>query len=242
MACLGGRAELTVLQAATGVPAAVVEERLAPALEEGVLVAETGVRDAVQFRHDRMREAVLAGLGTGRDALHLTMARRLARERELYAVAAEQYLPVIDLVTDPTERREVVRLLRRAADPAVLIGNHELVHQLLTAALALADPCDATTLVALHTGRHRALFGMGRLEEADEAFRSIDGLSPTAPERGLATAVQVRSLTHRKRFASWGSPCRRPPSSQPSSTASSTTSTGGWTPRPTTWPIRPSPT
>ncbi|WP_142096051.1 AAA family ATPase [Pseudonocardia cypriaca] len=201
MACLGGRAELTVLQAATGAPAAVVEERMAPALEEGVLVAETGVRDAVRFRHDRMREAVLAGLGTGRGVLHLAMARRLARERELYAAAAEQYLPVIDAVTDPTERRDVVRLLRRAAEPAALIGDHELVHQLLTAALALVDPGDAATLVELHTGRHRALFGMGRLDEADEAFRSIDGLEPTAADRGLATAVQVRSLTHRKRFA-----------------------------------------
>ena len=35
MACLGGRAELSLLQAATAEPAAVVEQRLAPALDEG---------------------------------------------------------------------------------------------------------------------------------------------------------------------------------------------------------------
>ena len=35
MACLGGRAEVSVLQAATGEPAGVVEQRLAPALEDG---------------------------------------------------------------------------------------------------------------------------------------------------------------------------------------------------------------
>ena len=37
---------------------------------------------------------------------------------ELYAVAAEQYLPVIDAVKDATERRRVVAMLHRAADEA----------------------------------------------------------------------------------------------------------------------------
>ena len=41
MACLGGRAELSVLAVATG-SAEAMEQRLAPALEEGVLVAEHG--------------------------------------------------------------------------------------------------------------------------------------------------------------------------------------------------------
>ena len=42
MACLGGRAELSLLQAATGEPAGAVDQALAPALEEGLLVAEPG--------------------------------------------------------------------------------------------------------------------------------------------------------------------------------------------------------
>ncbi|MHA6617001.1 AAA family ATPase [Pseudonocardia sp. DLS-67] len=208
MACLGGRVERGVLHTATGVPAAEVEQRLAPALDEGVLVVEPGARTGggrgavVRFRHDRMREAVLSGLGARRRrALHLAMARRLALDPEHPGTAAEQYLPVIDLVTERTERRAVVRLLRRATGPAVLIGDHELVAQLLTAALGIADPADTATLLELHTGRHRALFSMGRLEEADEQFRAIDGLTRSATDRALATSVQVRSLTHRKRFA-----------------------------------------
>ncbi|TWF78947.1 putative ATPase [Pseudonocardia hierapolitana] len=215
MACLGGRVELTVLQAATGDPAAVVEERLAPALGEGVLVAEPGTRtgggpeglgdgkdEAVRFRHDRMRDAVLSGLNARRRrTLHLTMARRLAGVPELHAVAAEQYLPVIDAVTGPTERRDVVRLLRRATDQAWLVGDYAMADQLLTAALNLVEPDEAATLVELHVGRHRALYSMGRLEEADAEFRTIDGSAPSATARALATAVQVRSLTHRKRFA-----------------------------------------
>ena len=36
----------------------------------------------------------------------------------MFAVAAEQYLPVVDLVEDAAERRAVVALLRRAAAQA----------------------------------------------------------------------------------------------------------------------------
>ncbi len=202
MACLGGRAELGLLLAATGEPADVVEQRLAPALDEGLLVAEPGAHPAVRFRHDRIREAILGRLDEpGRRRLQLTLARRLARVPELFAVAAEQYLPVAGAVGDPDERRVVVGLLRRAADPAALIGDHALVNTLLAAALRLVEPAEAATVVDLRTGRHAALFSLARLEEADEEYRAIEGLCPTAVGRADATAVQVRSLSHRTRFA-----------------------------------------
>ena len=119
MACLGGRAELGVLAAATGQSADVVERHLAPALGNGVLVAETGAHDAVRFRHDRIREAVLAKLDTQqRRSLQLALARRLAATPELVAVAAQQYLPVIEAITDAEERSHVLALLRRAAEQA----------------------------------------------------------------------------------------------------------------------------
>jgi hypothetical protein len=47
---------------------------------------------------------------------------------------------------------------------------------------------------------HSALFNLGRLEEADDEYRTIIGLAPRAAAHA-ATAVQVRSLTHRNRFA-----------------------------------------
>ena len=62
MACLGGRTELSVLQTASGEPAGVVEERLAPALDDGLLVVEPGRRQAVRFRHDRIHETVVTRL------------------------------------------------------------------------------------------------------------------------------------------------------------------------------------
>ncbi|WP_433462033.1 AAA family ATPase [Spirillospora sp. CA-128828] len=202
MACLGGRAGLSLLQAATGDPAAEVDQRLAPVLDASLLVMEPGPREAVSFRHDRIREAILGGLDAQRRrTLQLAMARRLAKMPELFAVAAEQYLPVADVVDDAAERRVVVGLLRRAADQAALIGDHALVNALLAAALRLADPSEVTTLVELHTGRHAALFNLGRLDEADQEYRTIEGLCTTTLERADATCVQMLNLTHRKRFA-----------------------------------------
>ena len=75
--------------------------RLAPALDEGLLVAEPGAQQAVRFRHDRIREVILGGLDPQRrGALQLAMARRLAGVPELFAVAAEQYLPVAGAIDD----------------------------------------------------------------------------------------------------------------------------------------------
>jgi signal transduction histidine kinase len=201
MACLGGRTDVSVLQTATAEPPGVLEQTLAPALDEGLLVVESAAHEAVRFRHDRTREVILRGLDPRRRrTLRLAMARRLARAPELFTVAAEQYLPVVDAVHDPAERRVVVGLLRQAADQAALIGDYALVNALLAAALQLIDPAETATLVEVRIGRHAALYSMGRLEEADEEYGTIEGLSSTALARAAATAVQVRSLTHRKRF------------------------------------------
>ncbi|MET7392818.1 AAA family ATPase [Dactylosporangium sp. NPDC005572] len=201
MACLGGRTELGLLQAATATPAGVMEQRLAPALDEGLLVLEPGVHEAVRFRHDRIREVILGGVGPERlCTLRLAMARRLAAVPELFAVAAEQYLPLVDAVDDAVERHVVVGLLRRAADQAALIGDYVLVDALLTAALRLVGPDETATLVEMHTGRHAALYSLGRLEEADEEYRTIERLCTSPLERATATVVQVRSLTHRNRY------------------------------------------
>ncbi|WP_433557507.1 AAA family ATPase [Pseudonocardia xinjiangensis] len=201
MACLGGRAEISLLHTATDTPPGVVDQQLVPALDEGVLVTEPGPREAVRFRHDRTREVVLSGLAPQRRrTLQLVIARRLAAVPELFAVAAEQYLPMIDAVTEAAERRLVVGLLRRAADQATLIGEYTLVNALLVAALRLIEPGETATLIQVHTGRHSALYSLGRLDEADAEYHTIEQLCPDAIQRADATAVQVRSLTHRKRF------------------------------------------
>ena len=190
-----------LLAAAIAEPPELVEQRLAPALDEGVLIIGTGAQEAVQFGHDRIREAVLRSLNDEqRRGLHLTIARRLAAIPEMFAVAAEQYLPVIDAVDEPTERSHVVGLLRHAADQASVIGDYALMNTLLAAALSFADRSEADTLLKLRTARHAALYSMGRLEEADEEYRAIEALCPDPIELAKATAVQVHSLTHAKRL------------------------------------------
>jgi signal transduction histidine kinase len=202
MACLGGRADLSVLQTAIPASAGVLEQALAPALDDGVLVAEPGERQAMRFRHDRIREVALSGLDSRRRrALQLTMARRLAAVPERFAVAAEQYLPMVDAVEDPTERRRVVKLLRRAAGQAALIGDYALVNALLAAVLRLIDQDQTTMLIEVRTGRHAALYSLGRLDEADEEYRTLEELCTTAMQRVDAACVQVRSLTYRNRLA-----------------------------------------
>jgi signal transduction histidine kinase/tetratricopeptide (TPR) repeat protein len=201
MACLGGRAELSLLQPAAAASASAVDQALAPTLAEGLLVIEPGAHPAVRFGHDRIREAVLGRLDPPRRrALQLAMARRLAAVPELFAVAAEQYLPAVGAVADAAERRQVAGLLRRAAGQATLIGDYALVHALLTAAVPAVDPGETAALAEVHTGRHAALYCLGRLEEADEAYRTIERLCPATADRAHATAVQVRSVTHRTRF------------------------------------------
>jgi signal transduction histidine kinase len=202
MACLGGRADLALLQTATGESARVVDQALALAFDEGFLVVEPGVDDAMRFRHDRIREAVLGGLDPRRRrGLRLSLARRLAGVPEFFAVAAEQYLPVVDAVDDAAERARAVDLLRRAARAAGLIGNHGRVNAMLVAALRLIDAAETAVLVAVHIDRHAALYGLGRLEEADDEFRAVEALSVAAIQRAPPAAVQVKSLTHRGRFA-----------------------------------------
>jgi hypothetical protein len=201
MACLGGRSERRMLQVATATDDGAVERALAPAIEDGVLVLEPGRNEAVRFRHDRLREAVLERVDTGRRrALQLAMARRMASVPELFAVAAEHYLPVVDAVDDPEERRQVVGLLQRAAGQATLTGDHGRIDALLSAAPPLIDADDWRTLVEVRTSRHSALFSPGRLDEADNEYRAITDLWPGAPARAAST-VQIRSLTYRNRFA-----------------------------------------
>jgi predicted ATPase/signal transduction histidine kinase len=202
MACLGGRAELSLLQAATGESAAMVERALSSALDDGLLVMEAGTNEAVRFRHDRIREVILDQVDPQRRrTVQLAMARQLAGVPELSAVAAEQYLPVVDGIAGAAERRQVAALLRRAAEQAAMIGDYAQVNALLSAAARLIDSGETATLIEVHAARHAALYSLGRLDEADEEYRTIEQLCLIALDRADATAVQVRSLTNRNRLA-----------------------------------------
>ncbi|HET9516549.1 MAG TPA: GAF domain-containing protein, partial [Actinoplanes sp.] len=67
--------------------------------------------------------------------------------------------------------------------------------------MPLLDREDSDTLIVVRTARQSALFSAGRLDEADDEYRAICELSPTAAQLAESAAVQVHSLTHRNRFA-----------------------------------------
>ncbi|HLV59269.1 MAG TPA: diguanylate cyclase [Natronosporangium sp.] len=199
MACLGEKVELSLLGTAVGVGPADLRQRLAPAFRDGLL-APAGP-EAVRFRHDVVRETVLRRTGThDRRATRLALARRLADAGPgADADAAHLYLPVVDEVRDPAERRAVAGRFRRAAGQAELLGDHATVLGLLDAALPLVDPHDTATLADVHTRRHAALCGLGRLAEADAAFEAVQRLNVEPLSRVDATLAQIDSLASRGR-------------------------------------------
>ena len=61
MACVGGQVPLERLRLAAGVESGALDDLLAPALQEGLLVLDR-THAAVQFRHDRVLQALIARL------------------------------------------------------------------------------------------------------------------------------------------------------------------------------------
>jgi predicted ATPase/signal transduction histidine kinase len=203
VACLGGHAQRPLLQVACDLAQAAVEAALAPAIHEGLLVPheEGGVR----FPHDRVHEATYGLLQPeARIALHLELGRRLAARPGMEAQAAEQYLPAAGEIQDAQERRRVANLLQGAASHCRLTHDGA-AERYLAAALQLASQvatsAEAAWLAGIETALHAALYRLGRLAEADEVYRSIQGRRLTALLRVEAVCVQISSLSNRSRHA-----------------------------------------
>jgi diguanylate cyclase (GGDEF)-like protein len=203
MACLGGEVRVDLLEVASGLFTAAVEDTLLPALEDGLLVMDQAGDASVRFRHDRVQQASYGRLDRERRRdLHLAVARRLARRSGLGVVAATQYLPVVDALTDPAECAAVAVLLRDAGALTRLL-NPNLAQQFLASALDLVvasgagedDPLVATLQAELHG----VLYSLGRFDEADDVYRSIARRDLGPVERAEAACVQISSLTNRIR-------------------------------------------
>ncbi|MDI1464580.1 diguanylate cyclase [Catellatospora sp. KI3] len=203
MACLGGKADLNLLQTLSQRDVPAIEELLVPALDDGLLVLEPGEpADVLRFRHDRVRQAILDSLPHPRlTRLRLDLARRLSAQPNLADLAAQQYLDVADRVTDPDERCRAAGLFARAAERSRLLSNHAAAERFLAAAIALADPGDTAELLRLHTARHAALYGLGRLDDADRVYQIIERLCADPTDCADATMVRVLSLTNQGRAA-----------------------------------------
>ncbi|MBT8224401.1 MAG: AAA family ATPase [Dactylosporangium sp.] len=221
MACLGGETDADLLCLASGLSAEALETHLTPALEDGLLVMGQGGRDGttmvVRFRHDRVQQAATSQLDPAwLRALHLGLARRLARRPEFVGLAAEHYLPAIEDVVSMDERRRAFNVFREAASSLRLV-NPTMAERFLAAALTMLDwaersrswwytaddraPTDAERRrrIAIEISHHAALYHLGRLAEADARYQSIERLQPTALELVDAACERISSLTFRER-------------------------------------------
>jgi diguanylate cyclase (GGDEF)-like protein len=206
-ACLGGEVRLSRLSAAAGVPTAAMRPLLAPALQDGLLMVDedwahtADPDDTVRFPHDRVQQAALADLDAAdRKRLQLTMARRLAAAGA-GAEAAEQYLGALAEVVDPDERLVAAALFGTAARNARRISNYATAERYLAAAVDIWSTCgiagDDPGLLELYIERHNALYSLGRLSEADQAYAEVQKRCADPVRLAMSACVQVSSLTQR---------------------------------------------
>lgn len=199
MAALGGECDLRLLAAALRCSGAQLDDRIGPALEDGLVVLnqdDTAPR-GVRFRHDRIQQSAYDRLPVAaRGRLHLVLARRLDTRPEYAAAAAQQYLPAAALITEHDDRRRVAGLFRATAAGLRLI-NYVAAERYLDAAVRLLDDgADRALRDLLLVDRHHALYSLGRLAEADELYDEFAGhLDPV--ELAAPASVQIASLTVR---------------------------------------------
>jgi diguanylate cyclase (GGDEF)-like protein len=206
-ACLGGEVRLSRLSAAADLSTAAMRPLLAPALQDGLLMVEEdwaraeSPDDTVRFPHDRVQQAAMAKLDASDwRRLQLAMARRLAAAGA-EAEAAEQYLGGLAEAVDPDERLAAATLFGTAARNARRVSNYATAERYLAAAADIWRTCgiagDDPGLVDLYIERHNALYSLGRLTEADQAYAEVQQRCTDPVRLAMSACVQVSSLTQR---------------------------------------------
>ncbi len=209
MSCLGGEMGYDLLSSASGLPSTELEALLAPSLEDGLLVADQGGSKSgtsrttrVRFRHDRVQQSAYNMMDPAeQDSFYLTIARRLAVEQEFKILAAEFYLKAVERAADPAERFRAAVLFQEAANNARLTTNYASMERFLAEALKILESPDIVPDDVLITNvekeLHVALYSLGRFEEADCVYRSIENRTRLPLQLVDATCIQINSLTNR---------------------------------------------
>ncbi len=202
MACLGVDVALDTLHRASGLAADELALRLAPSLDDGLIVQE-GQPAVVRLRHARIHQAVLAQMPQARRAQqHLLLARRLAAHADLWHTAAEQYLSVVGALVETSECRRVVDLFHRAAARARVL-NFGVTVRFLGAAIgllkALETPADAPLVLTLQVQHHVALYGLSQVAELDAVYAAIVARCTSPIDLAGPAGIQMYSLIDRGR-------------------------------------------
>ena len=207
LACIGEEVSLDLLQAAANASASALDEHIAPALEDGLVVSEMGLlrhgRDRkLRFRHDRVQQVVHEGIDVSRlEVLRITLARRLAQHSAFAHEAAMLYLDALAQLSESAECRHVIDLFSGAASSARHATAYTLAERYLNTALLLCDrlgtSVPAVLRLTLEQERLAALYQLGRLEEADQMYASIEARCDDAITLADSAGIQISSLTSR---------------------------------------------
>ncbi|RYX95585.1 MAG: GAF domain-containing protein [Comamonadaceae bacterium] len=200
MSCLGNMVGCLLLGAATGLREDELRMRLQPALDDGLLLEEQpGGQESLRFRHDRVQQAILGEMDEPqRGGLQLDMARRLAANATFEHDAAHQYLASVDLLDEPLEQRQAAHMFFRLAQVLASTATHALAERYLAAAGALLaavdDPVDAAHRRAIDVARHRALYSLGSVKEADPLYARIEASALDPLDLIEPTCLHMRFL------------------------------------------------
>ncbi len=179
MSCLGSVVECKLLCVAVGLDDDELQLRLRPSLEDGLLLADqTSGQDGVRFRHDRVQQAMLGAMSDSqRSGRQLAMARRLAAEPAFENDAAQQYLACMGMLDAPEEMRSAANLFFNLAQTLASTATFMLAERYLASAggllATIVNPEDAERRRAIDIARHRALYSLGRVDDADPIFARI---------------------------------------------------------------------
>ncbi|MBT9523986.1 MAG: AAA family ATPase [Rhizobacter sp.] len=204
LACLGLQTPQATLLAATGCKRPALAKRVAPCVDEGLVIAEDS---SMRCASAGVQQAALASMGgDARVALHLALARRLVSAKNAEALqraTAEQFLHAVDALDD-SECRLAAGLLERAGDALRAEGQIEPSERHLGAALRcllkVAEAGDTAHLFDLRVKQLQALFELGRHAEIDSAYQQLLTTAPAPELLSAPVRFQIYSMIARQRF------------------------------------------
>jgi diguanylate cyclase (GGDEF)-like protein len=205
LAGLGQKSEASVLATAAGMGVEELDDRLEPAVAEGLVSTSTGDVEGhatVRFRHERSRRLVRGRLGPeAAHLLHLTIAHRLADDPRHLPTAAAQYLAALPELVDPAERRRAAALLERAG-MSVRVTNPSAAERFYAAGVELLghgveEAADAELLLRLQLERHATVYGLGELATMDELFDWLAQHCADPLRLNESVCLQISALTNR---------------------------------------------
>ncbi|GLY13292.1 hypothetical protein Kisp01_03080 [Kineosporia sp. NBRC 101677] len=206
LAGLGHRSEPATLATAAGMSIQELDERLEPALADGLVTVTNGDiegRSTIRFRHERSRRLVRERLGLEAERLlHLTIAHRLADDPAHLTTAAAQYVAALPELTAPAERRRAAALLERAGS-AIRVTNPVAAERFYAAGRRLLagelGPDDEDLRLRLDLERHATVYGLGDLDTMDALFGSLSTRCADPVRLNDAVCLQISALTNRGR-------------------------------------------